>query len=74
MNITVTREKEQFKPIILSIEIQNEDELIALYNRFNLSHYDLVSCLGKHYCECDEEIAKNTALDIFSNIDCYYNI
>jgi len=36
MKITVTKEEKKFKPFILSLKVENLDELNALYNRFNM--------------------------------------
>lgn len=49
MRITVTQQKKEFKPFILSLEIESEDELVELYNRFNLSEYVLKDILGVDY-------------------------
>ena len=49
MKITVTQQKKEFKPFVLSLEIESEDELVELYNRFNLSEYVLKDTLGVDY-------------------------
>ncbi len=49
MKITVTQQKKEFKPFVLSLEIENEDELVELYNRFNPSEYVIKEILGVDY-------------------------
>ena len=49
MKISVTQEKKEFKPFVLSLEIENEDELVELYNRFNPSECGIKEILGVDY-------------------------
>ena len=49
MRITVTQQKEEFKPFVLSLEIESEDELIELYNRFNVLEEMIKEDLGVSY-------------------------
>ena len=49
MKISVTQEKKEFKPFILSLEIENEDELVELYNRFNPTEEMIKELLGVDY-------------------------
>ena len=49
MKITVTQEKKEFKPFILSLEIESEDELVELYNRFNPTEDMIKEFLGVDY-------------------------
>lgn len=49
MKITVTQQKKEFKPFVLSLEIENEDELVELYNRFNPSETEIKKLLGVDY-------------------------
>ena len=49
MKITVTQQKKEFKPFILSLEIENEDELVELYNRFNPTDTEIKKLLGVDY-------------------------
>ena len=48
MRITVTQKKE-FKPFSLSIEIESEDELVELYNRFNPTDEMIKEIMGLDY-------------------------
>ena len=52
MKITVTQEKKEFKPFVLSLEVESEDELIELYNRFNPTKGAIKEILGFSYKEC----------------------
>ena len=49
MRIVVTQQKEEFKPFILSLEIENKDELVELYNRFNPTEEMIKELLGLDY-------------------------
>ena len=49
MKITVTQQKKEFKPFILSLEIENEDELVELYNRFNPTEAMIKEMMGCAY-------------------------
>ena len=49
MKIAFTQQEEKFKPFILSLEIENEDELIELYNRFNPTDEMIKEVLGLDY-------------------------
>ena len=49
MKITVTQQKKEFKPFVLSLEIENEDELVELYNRFNPTEAMIKDFLGVDY-------------------------
>ena len=49
MRIIVTEQKKEFKSFILSLEIQNEDELVELYNRFNPTEDMIKEFLGVDY-------------------------
>jgi len=49
MRITVTQQKKEFKPFILSLEIESEDELVELYNRFNPTEEMIKELLGLDY-------------------------
>ena len=49
MKITVTQEKKEFRPFVLTLEIENEDELIELYNRFNPTEAMIKDFLGVDY-------------------------
>ncbi len=49
MRITVTQQKKEFKPFILSLEIESEDELVELFNRFNPNEETIKELLGLDY-------------------------
>ena len=49
MKITVTQQKKEFKPFALTLEIENEDELVELFNRFNLFEVKIKEMLGVDY-------------------------
>ena len=49
MKITVTQQKKEFKPFALILEIENEDELVELYNRFNPTEDMIKEVLGLDY-------------------------
>ena len=49
MRITLTQEKKEFKPFILSLEIESEDELVELHNRFNPTEDVIKEFLGVDY-------------------------
>ena len=67
MKITVTQEKKEFKPFVLSLEIESEDELVELYNRFNLSESMIKELLGVDY-KIPINPSKN-AYEIFKILD-----
>ena len=49
MKISVTQQKKEFKPFILSLEIENEDELVELFNRFNPTEEMIKEIMGLDY-------------------------
>ena len=49
MRIVITQQKEEFKPFVLSLEIESEDELVELYNRFNPTEDVIKEFLGADY-------------------------
>lgn len=49
MKISVTQEKKEFKPFVLSLEIESEDELVELFNRFNPTEDVIKEFLGVDY-------------------------
>ena len=49
MRIIVTEQKKEFKSFILSLEIESEDELVELYNRFNPTEEMIKELLGLDY-------------------------
>ena len=49
MRITVTQQKKEFKPFALTLEIESEDELVELYNRFNPNEETIKELLGLDY-------------------------
>ena len=49
MRIIVTEQKKEFKSFILSLEIQSEDELVELYNRFNPTEEMIKEIMGLDY-------------------------
>ena len=67
MRITVTEEKKEFKPFILSLEIENEDELVELYNRFNPTEAMIKELIGVDY-KIPINPSKN-AYEIFKILD-----
>ena len=67
MKITVTQEKKEFKPFVLSLEIENEDELVELYNRFNPTEDMMKEFLGVDY-KIPINPSKN-AYEIFKILD-----
>ena len=67
MRIKVTEEKKEFKPFILSLEIENEDELVELYNRFNPTEDMIKEFLGVDY-KIPINPSKN-AYEIFKILD-----
>ena len=67
MKITVTQEKKEFKPFVLSLEIENEDELVELYNRFNPTEDMIKEFLGVDY-KIPINPSKN-AYEIFKILD-----
>ncbi len=67
MKITVTQQKKEFKPFVLSLEIENEDELVELYNRFNPTEDMIKEFLGVDY-KIPINPSKN-AYEIFKILD-----
>ena len=67
MKITVTQQKKEFKPFILSLEIENEYELVELYNRFNPTEDMIKEFLGVDY-KIPINPSKN-AYEIFKILD-----
>ena len=67
MKITVTQQKKEFKPFVLSLEIENEDELVELYNRFNPTEDMMKEFLGVDY-KIPINPSKN-AYEIFKILD-----
>ena len=67
MRITVTQQKKEFKPFVLSLEIENEDELVELYNRFNPTEDMIKEFLGVDY-KIPINPSKN-AYEIFKILD-----
>lgn len=65
MKITITQQKEEFKPFVLSLEIESKDDLIELYNRFNLLEIKLKEILGFDY----EEHSSANAYEIFKILE-----
>ena len=49
MRITVTQQKKEFKPFVLSLEIESEDELVELFNRFNPTDEMIKEIMGLDY-------------------------
>ena len=49
MRIKVIEEEKGFKPFVLSLEIESEDELVELFNRFNLTEEMIKESLGLDY-------------------------
>ena len=49
MRIKVIEEEKGFKPFVLSLEIESEDELVELYNRFNPTEEMIKELLGLDY-------------------------
>ena len=49
MKITITQHKKEFKPFVLSLEIETEDELVELYNRFNPTEAMIKEMMGCNY-------------------------
>ena len=52
MKIKIEQEEKEFRPFVLSLEIESEDELIELYNRFNPTKGAIKEILGFDYKEC----------------------
>ena len=65
MKIKVEQEKQEFKPFVLSLEIESEDELKELYNRFNPTEGVIKEILGLDYKEC----SSNNCYEIFKILD-----
>lgn len=49
MKITITQQKKEFKPFVLSLEIETEDELVELFNRFNPTEETIKELMGCDY-------------------------
>ncbi len=49
MRITVTQQKKEIKPFALTLEIESEDELVELFNRFNPTEETIKELLGLDY-------------------------
>ena len=49
MKITITKQKKEFKPFALTLEIESEDELVELYNRFNPTDEMIKEIMGLDY-------------------------
>ena len=49
MRIKVIQQKKEFKPFVLSLEIESEDELVELFNRFNPTEETIKEILGVDY-------------------------
>ena len=67
MKITITQQKKEFKPFVLSLEIETEDELVELYNRFNPTEETIKELMG-----CDYRIPINpsrNAYEIFKILE-----
>ena len=67
MKITITQQKKEFKPFVLSLEIETEDELVELYNRFNPAEEMIKELMG-----CDYRIPINpskNAYEIFKILE-----
>ena len=67
MKITVTQQKKEFKPFVLSLEIENEDELVEFFNRFNPTEDMIKEFLGVDY-KIPINPSKN-AYEIFKILD-----
>ena len=65
MKITVTQQKEEFKPFALTLEIESEDELIELFNRFNPTEDVIKVMLGVEY----KEHSSANAYEIFKYLE-----
>ena len=65
MRIAITQQEEEFKPFILSLEIESEDELIELYNRFNPMEETIKKVLGFSY----KEHSSRNAYEIFKILE-----
>ena len=65
MKIKVEQEKQEFKPFVLSLEIESEDELKELYNRFNPTEGIIKEILGLDYKEC----SSSNSYEIFKILD-----
>ena len=65
MRITITQQKEEFKPFALTLEIESEDELVELYNRFNPTKGTIKEVMGFSYKEC----FSNNSYEIFKILE-----
>ena len=69
MKITVTQQKKEFKPFALTLEIESEDELKVLWNRFNLSFKDTKEGNRKSYKSVDSNIDGKISCDVWKVLD-----
>ena len=69
MKITVTEEKKEFKPFVLSLEIESEDEIKVLWNRFDLSLRDIEKANRESHKSVDSKIDENISYDIWKILD-----
>lgn len=69
MKISATQQKKEFKPFILSLEIENEDELKVLWNRFDLSLGDIERANRESHKIVDSKIDENISYDIWKILD-----
>ena len=65
MKIAITQQEEEFKPFILSLEIESKDELVELFNRFNLCEVKVKEMLGADY----KEHSSSNAYEIFKYLE-----
>ena len=65
MKITVVEQKKEFKPFVLSLEIESEDELVELYNRFMPTKGTIKEVLGVEY----KEHSSANAYEIFKYLE-----
>ena len=49
MKISILQKKKEFKPFALILEIENEDELVELHNRFNPTEEMIKEIMGLDY-------------------------
>lgn len=66
MRITVEDGKKEFKPFILSLEIEDVEDLKALYNRFNITQGALETILGGSYLKCKDSSRRRIS-DVLEN-------
>ena len=65
MKIAITQQEEEFKPFTLSLEIESEDELVELYNRFMPTKGTIKEVLGVEY----KEHSSANAYEIFKYLE-----